>query len=256
MKKMKPMLLAVMVCMLALLGIPAAAKAAAAPVCPKKQTIRIIRNRDRETGKKYKEAYGGIYIKNLAKNAKIVNIKSSNPKFDGEKFPGIDAISVAHDIETNIKSGERTTISFTVKQNGKSYKLSCEVICVPFGNQFKYFQIGSKGYAALFNGYQDAFKKIAQTGKEKLIIKTTDAYKLDHIYLYYKNRTRPVQVKSGDVISLKNLKEIMVDYHVAKDALYYKEPGKGFMGKAEPFHYSAILHLDNAPWVPSSSLAM
>ena len=32
MKKLKPMLLAVMVCMLALFGIPAAAKAAAAPV--------------------------------------------------------------------------------------------------------------------------------------------------------------------------------------------------------------------------------
>lgn len=256
MKKLKPMLLVVMVCMLTVFGIPAAAKAAAAPVCPKKQTIMIEKQRSLGTGEKYTDAYGYIFIKNLAKNAKIVNIKSSNPKFGAYKALGEDAIGVGQENPEDedgmprpytIKSGEKTKISFTVKQNGKSYKLSCEVICVPFRKQFKNFQLGSQGYAALFNGYQDVYKKAPNVAKAKLIIKMTNDFVIDNIGLYYPSGYR--SVKSGTVISLKNLKYITVEYHTVKMPLYYKPARKDFRGKEPAGYYMATLNLENAPWV-------
>lgn len=266
MKKLKPMLLVVMVCMLALLGIPAAAKAAAAPVCPKKQTIMIEKCRDWNSGQKYTNAEGYIFIKNLAKNAKIVNIKSSNPKFGADWLGTQPAIAVGQENPEDdmgiqhpytIKSGEKTKISFTVKQNGKSYNLSCEVICVPFRKQFKNFQIGSQGYAALFNGYQKAFKKSAvKNGKAKLTIKTTDDYKIDYIVLYYgkEPNVKSVVVKSGTMISLKDIRYIDVVYYTSKFPLYRKI--ENWRGKEEPNYYRATLYFDNAPWTPNSSLNM
>ena len=263
MKKLKPMLLVVMVCMLALLGIPAAAKAAAAPVCPKKQTIMIEKWRAWTSGEQYTDVYDYIFIGNLSSNAKVVNIKSSNPKFKATKGDGINAILVEHDMYDKedryikTKSGEKTKISFTVKQNGKTYNLFCEVICVPFHKEFKNFQIGSQGCASLFNGYQEAFKKINKSGKEKLTIKTTAEYKLKKINLYYKNKERPIEVKNGVLISLKNLEKIEVNYETLKKPLYYKKPGKGLIGKGSiAGEYMATLYLDNAPWVPGSSLAI
>lgn len=255
MKKLKPMLLAVMVCMLALFRIPAAAKAAAAPLCVKKQTVMIEKWRNWNTGEQYTDAYGHIFIGNLSSNAKVVNVKSSNPKFKAKKRNGVNAILVEHDmVDRNgnyikTKSGEKTKITFTVKQNGKSYNLSCEVICVPFHKEFTSFQIGSQGCAALFNGYQQAFKKVNQSGKAKLTIKTTAEYKLTKINLYYKNKTTPTVVKSGALISLKNLEKIEVNYETIKKPLYYKKPGKGFRGKGSVAgEYTATLFLKNAPW--------
>ena len=263
MKKLKPMLLAVMVCMLALFGIPAAAKAAAAPVCVKKQTVMIEKWRDWNTGEQYTDAYGHIFIGNLSSNAKVVNVKSSNPKFKAKKRNGVNAILVEHDmIDRNgnyikIKSGEKTKITFTVKQNGKSYNLSCEVICVPFHKEFTSFQIGSQGYAALFNGYQQAFKKINQSGRVKLTIKTTTEYKLTKINLYYKNKTVPTAVKSGALISLKNLERVEVNYETIKKPSYYKKPGKELGGKGSiAGEYTATLYLKSAPWTSGSSSGM
>lgn len=255
MKKLKPMLLVAMACMLALLGIPAAAKTTSkAPVCPQKQTIRITRRFDTQ-GKVFKQAEGHIFIKNLAKNAKIVNIKSSNPKISGEKFKGVDAISVGHEVEDkkgnyyNIKSGERAKITFTIKQNGRTYKRSCEVICVPLRNQFQYFKLGSQNYASFFNnGEEEAFKTRAKSGNAKVRIKMTEDYVLDSIYVSYSHGMKIREIKNGTTISLKNLDYIDVDYHIAKRSLYYKKPTKEYTGKLCPWSYKATLDFNGEPW--------
>ena len=76
------------------------------------------------------EGDGYIYIKNLSRSAVITNVKSSNKYYTASKAAGLNAVYVTtsdynsiHDVE----DGEKTKLRFTVKQNGKSYNLSCAV---------------------------------------------------------------------------------------------------------------------------------
>lgn len=77
------------------------------------------------TGEQYTDAYGHIFIGNLSPNAKVVNVKSSNPKFKAKKRNGINAILVEQDMldkEGNYiktKSGEKDKNHFYRKTERK-----------------------------------------------------------------------------------------------------------------------------------------
>ena len=78
------------------------------------------------------------------------------------------------DFKYDVKDGETTKLSFTVKQNGKSYRLSCKVTFKAHEQVFKTFKIGSKDLASLTKGYWCVnYKDLPKKEKRKSRFKTT-----------------------------------------------------------------------------------
>lgn len=78
-------------------------------------------------------AWDPLYIGNLSGSAVITNIKSSNKHFTARKGVGVNAIYVEEKPDYVIKDGIKTTISFNVTQNGRTYKLSSRITFKPYG---------------------------------------------------------------------------------------------------------------------------
>ena len=129
MKKARNILVSLLACLFVILAVPTAVSAAAkAPQCPKKQTLEFYRayisGNELPT-----EGDGYIYIKNLSRSAVITNVKSSNKYYTASKAAGLNAVFVRTTSGSDhcVKDGEKTKLRFTVKQNRKSYNLSCAV---------------------------------------------------------------------------------------------------------------------------------
>ena len=233
MKKTRNILVSLLACLFVILAVPTAVSAAAkAPQCPKKQTLEFycayINGNEQPT-----EGDGYIYIKNLSSSAVITNVKSSNKYYTASKAAGLNAVYVTtsdynsiHDVE----DGEKTKLRFTVKQNGKSYNLSCAVTFKKHSRVFKSIKIGSKNYAALAKGHwmiED--NGTAPKSKVKITVKTVKNYKVDSIEICYKNN-RSKKIKNGGKVSLKNVASIYINYHMTAKPKYYKKPTAGYRG--------------------------
>ena len=157
MKKTRNILVSLLACLFVILAVPTAVSAAAkAPQCPKKQTLEFYRAYT-SYGEIFTEGDGYIYIKNLSRSAVITNVKSSNKYYTASKAAGLNAVFVQTTSDSDsihdVKDGEKTKLRFTVKQNGKSYNLSCAVTFKKHSRVFKSIKIGSKNYAALAQGH-------------------------------------------------------------------------------------------------------
>lgn len=232
MKKTRNILVSLLACLFVILAVPTAVSAAAkAPQCPKKQTLEFycayINGNEQPT-----EGDGYIYIKNLSRSAVITNVKSSNKYYTASKAAGLNAVYVTtsdynsiHDVE----DGEKTKLRFTVKQNGKSYNLSCAVTFKKHSRVFKSVKIGSKNYAALAKGHWTVRDKgTAPKSKVKITVKTVKNYKVDSIEIFYKNKSK--KIKNGRKVSLKNATTICINYHITAKPKYYKKPTAGYRG--------------------------
>ena len=117
--KLQKTLLAVAFLM-AVLILPAVRSEAAAakPKCAKNVTCYLVALSDEANCSEYSiEACSNlIYIKNLASNATVYNIKSSNKNVQVVKSEKMSALSL---IAEPARPGTKTKVSFTVKQNGK-----------------------------------------------------------------------------------------------------------------------------------------
>lgn len=231
MKKTRNILVSLLACLFVILAVPTAVSAAAkAPQCPKKQTLEFYRayisGNELPT-----EGDGYIYIKNLSRSAVITNVKSSNKYYTASKAAGLNAIFV----ETApgpihcVKDGEKTKLRFTVKQNRKSYNLSCAVTFKKHSRVFTSIKIGSKNYAALAKGHWMVEDKgTAPKSKVKITVKTVKNYKVDSIEIFYKNKSK--KIKNGRKVSLKNATTICINYHTTAKPKYYKKPTAGYRG--------------------------
>ena len=231
MKKTRNILVSLLACLFVILAVPTAVSAAAkAPQCPKKQTLEFYRayisGNELPT-----EGDGYIYIKNLSRSAVITNVKSSNKYYTASKAASLNAIFV----ETApgpihcVKDGEKTKLRFTVKQNRKSYNLSCAVTFKKHSRVFKSVKIGSKNYAALAKGHWTVRDKgTAPKSKVKITVKTVKNYKVDSIEIFYKNKSK--KIKNGRKVSLKNATTICINYHITAKPKYYKRPTAGYRG--------------------------
>ena len=232
MKKTRNILVSLLACLFVILAVPTAVSAEAkAPQCPKKQTLEFYRayinGNELPT-----EGDGYIYIKNLSRSAVITNVKSSNKYYTASKAAGLNAVYVTtsdynsiHDVE----DGEKTKLRFTVKQNGKSYNLSCAVTFKKHSRVFKSVKIGSKNYAALAKGHWTVRDKgTAPKSKVKITVKTVKNYKVDSIEIFYKNKSK--KIKNGRKVSLKNATTICINYHITAKPKYYKKPTAGYRG--------------------------
>ena len=226
MKKTRNILVSLLACLFVILAAPTAVSAAAkAPQCPKKQTMEFY-NAYISGNEMPTEGDGYIYIKNLSRSAVITNVKSSNKYYTASKAAGLNAVYVTtsdynsiHDVE----DGEKTKLRFTVKQNGKSYNLSCAVTFKKHSRVFKSVKIGSKNYAALARD-----KGTAPKSKVKITVKTVKNYKVDSIEIFYKNKSK--KIKNGRKVSLKNATTICINYHTTAKPKYYKKPTAGYRG--------------------------
>ena len=233
MKKTRNILVSLLACLFVILAVPTAVSAAAkAPQCPKKQTLEFycayINGNEQPT-----EGDGYIYIKNLSSSAVITNVKSSNKYYTASKAAGLNAVFVQTTSDSDsihdVKDGEKTKLRFTVKQNGKSYNLSCAVTFKKHSRVFKSVKIGSKNYAALAKGHWTVRDKgTAPKSKIKITVKTVKNYKVDSIEIFYKNKSK--KIKNGRKVSLKNATTICINYHITAKPKYYKKPTAGYRG--------------------------
>ena len=234
MKKTRNILVSLLACLFVILAVPTAVSAAAkAPQCPKKQTLEFY-NAYISGNEMPTEGDGYIYIKNLSRSAVITNVKSSNKYYTASKAAGLNAIFVQTTSDSDsihdVKDGEKTKLRFTVKQNGKSYNLSCAVTFKKHSRVFKSVKIGSKNYAALAKGHWTVRDKgTAPKSKVKITVKTVKNYKVDSIEICYKNN-KPKKIKNGGKVSLKNVASIYINYHITAKPKYYKRPTAGYRG--------------------------
>lgn len=235
MKKMKKTLCGFLTCLLLVAVTPLLANAAAkAPACPKTQTLYFeklapVKNVNQTS------VSGYIYIKNLSSTATITNIKSSNKYYTAYTRQGLNAIQISASNKFymknhKVKAGEKSTFSFVVNQNGKSYKLSCKVTFKQHPTVFKSFKVGSKNYASAIKGYWQYGAKISRSGKTQIKVTAAKNYKIDFIEIAYRkgNKASTKKIKNGQKASLKNATAITVTYHTTKKPQYYKAPGSDY----------------------------
>lgn len=225
----------IIMCVMTLFSVIRVNAATAAPECSKRQTVYYSKTNMIPNGGDWYQLdsiSSHIYIKNLSSKATVTNLKSSNKKFRVEKRVGLNAVDVALGMEffqnnLNIKNGETTKISFTVKQNGKTYQLSCGVTFKP-RNVISSMKLGTKDYTKKAKVYS-GFRLKPTASSAKFSVKLTSGYVLDQIYVYYKNNYVK-KIKNGSTISnLKNVNTIQVSYYVKSKPKYYTKPTKGFV---------------------------
>ena len=156
MKKVRLILCSFLALLMMVLTAPVITKAATEPVCLKKATLRYLKwtNYVVDGREKFSTiAWDPLYIGNLSGSAVITNIKSSNKHFTARKGVGVNAIYVEEKPDYVIKDGIKTTISFNVTQNGRTYKLSSRITFKPYVAFFKSFKLGTKDYASDVSGY-------------------------------------------------------------------------------------------------------
>lgn len=199
--------------------------AAKAPVCPKNQTVygyvdskKLIDNLT--TYSQY------IYIKDLAPDAEFSDFKSSNKNV--EMFVDSDMDAVGLDLgPVSLKDGTKSKISFTIKQNGKKYNLSCNVTFKKAKSAFKSLKIGNKEYASTFNGGEN-FKSanFPDTESAKITYTPAAGFKIKYIQVNYNDFTGK-RIKNGDKVNLKNVTGLEIKFGVTKKPTYYSTPNEG-----------------------------
>ena len=162
----------------------------------------------------------------------LISQLAPNKYYTASKVAGLNAIYVQTTSGSDhyVKDGEKTKLRFTVRQNGKSYNLSCAVTFKKHSRVFKSIKIGSKNYAALAQGHwmiED--KGTAPKSKVRITVKTVKNYKVDSIEICYKNN-RSKKIKNGGKVSLKNVASIYINYHMTAKPKYYKKPTAGYRG--------------------------
>lgn len=190
-----------------------------APSCVSKKIVYVAKPEDSARPTQHFSTHIGanLYIKNLAQDAIIYDVKSSNKKvhamnayptyFEGILIEGHDA-----------KVGSKSKITFKVKQNGQVYSLECDVTVKYESSRYTKLKIGNTDYTKKIAGYSS--KLIKPTGKPvKLSIKMKPGLKLDRIVLYsggkitYPKNNSKVNLKSGD--------SLQIHYHYTKKPKNY-----------------------------------
>lgn len=237
-RKFLSFMLTLAMCAAMLMPVTAAA-ASPAPTCAKSQVVYFEKT---EAGFTTFRAYRSfIYIKNLSSKAVISGLKSSNKEVKAVKLSKnlkMNAIclesNVGEYVSGAVKNNDRTKITFNVKQNGKTYKLSCDVLFKTAPSPVKSFKVGGKEYAGYFKGYGMHDAKKPSGSKTKISIVPESGYKIDNIYVFYKNGSK--KIKSGDSVSLKNATGICVEYYTTKKPANYQKPGNWTGRIPSPLH--------------------
>lgn len=178
-----------------------------------------------------------IYIKNLDKDAKVTDVRSTSSKIRAAKREELDAIEIScADYSANLV-GTSATISFKVIQNKKVYKLSCKIKIQKKESPFSVFKIGSKDIAKYFTGCENISENLS--GTQKMVVKMISGYVLDSIEVFYnKNNNITLKtVKNGTKVNLNDCMWIRVNYHTTQKPVNYVPSAKWYgVGVKSPLH--------------------
>ena len=195
------------------------AAAAVRPSCTKTKTVYFQKQtfRDPMTRKNIISydllGTGELVLGNLSSKAVITNLKSSNRHIQAVADVPYKKIYLSAD---SLKNGEKTVLSFTVKQNKKSYRLACKIT---FQTGFvKSAKLGSFDFTRKLNQSTGAVGlKTAQT-KARIRIALPADYKVVSIRYNYKGQeTGPIwkkakKLKNGGVLSIKKNTVLLIEY--------------------------------------------
>ncbi|MCC8044111.1 MAG: hypothetical protein LIP12_01255 [Clostridiales bacterium] len=227
----KKALLGMLLCITAVLVLGKTnASAASAPKCVSKQTIYYEANPDDLADISPISSY--VYIKNLSSSAKIKNIKISNSAFTATKVTGLNAIAISLN-EDSMGSmiselPTKAKLTFTVKQNGKSYSLSCALTFKKNPTVVKKITLGSKNYTSALKSHWFIYANKPSGSTAKLSVTMASGYTLKSIDVTY-TTGKSITVKNGAKISLKNLSNITLLYKVKTKPTYYKSPTSSYI---------------------------
>lgn len=150
-----------------------------------------------------------VVAKELSKNSKIKNVKSSNKKVIKIKNYGVDTDNYGY-INYDVKKAGTATVSFDLVVNKKTYHYSVKIKTVKYENPFKSFKIGSKNYTSKFNntdwvgtdkGWQSFLKPVS--GKLKISLKKN--WKITEMYrMPMFNYDKKTKVKNNKNVNLKS----------------------------------------------------
>ena len=195
----------------------------AKPVCAKSVTCYLYDSGKSEEVVWFPTIYSSsIFIKNLSSDAKITNIKSSNKLIKGtagntatyKTSPSVN-LSVNYKTGQTVKPGDKTTISFKVKQNGKTYSLKCKIKYKKAPSPAASFKIGQKDVASSFAGSDLA--RVRANGVMTLSYTSAKGYKIIEVRAY--SNSGPSAYPKGTVI--KNGGKIDTNKYYAL-RVYYK----------------------------------
>lgn len=164
-----------------------------------------------------------IYIKNLDVNAKITDMKSSNPKLGTFLRNDINAIGIDSNTSEDLL-GMTSLISFKVTQNGKTYDLSCKINIEKQESVVSNFKIGSQNLTKYCEG-ANTLTGLKFNKKQLVAIKMNPGYIFDYYQvLYDKNgKYESAKFKNNSYIDFTNCIFFQVMYHTTKKPANYSE---------------------------------
>lgn len=143
----------------------------------------------------------------------ISNLKSSNRHIEAVADVPYKKIYLS---ASSLKNGEKTVLSFTVKQNRKTYRLSCKVT---FRTDFvKSAKLGALDLTRKLNQSTGAVRIKTAQKKARLLITLPSDYKVVSIRYNYKGQeTGPVwktakKLQNGGVFHIGKDTVLMVEY--------------------------------------------
>lgn len=186
-----------------------------------------------------------IYIKDLAVDATVTDVKSSNPNMKASKRSDIDAIEVAATNRGTHLLGMSSTISFKVTQNGKTYDLSCLINVKQKMSPMVSFKIGSQDITKYFNGYTYV-SGLDFEGKQTVSVKMASGYVLDflHILLYENGEDKNLTIKNGSSVDFDKCKQVTIFYHTNQKPANYTASTKWYGIVESPLHNYCTLILE------------
>lgn len=207
---------------------------AAGPFCAKTKTVyyQKMTSKNPLTHKTYSSydflGTEEIILQNLSSEAVVENLKSSNSHISAYANPVTKKISLYMNYSTKtLKNGEKTVVSFTVKQNKKIYKLSCTVTFRP--DFVKSAKIGKLDITRKLNRSNIINYLSIKTSQKKAKIKFTlpSDYKVVSIRYNYKGEeVGPIwntakKVKNGGTLIIKKNTVLCVEYAPKKGKNVY-----------------------------------
>ena len=191
------------------------AAAAAGPSCAKTKTVYFQKQTFPDpVSQKVITSYdllgtGELDLKHLSGKAVISNLKSSNRHIQAVADVLYKKIYLSAD-------SEKTVLSFTVKQNGKSCRLTCKVT---FRTDFiKKAKLGNLDLTRKLNRSVGALRVKTAQKKAKVTIALPTGYKIVSIRYNYKGQEAgPVwkkakKLKNGGILSVKKNTVLLIEY--------------------------------------------
>ena len=152
----------------------------------------------------------------------ISKVKSSNKKVGTVVTKKAEYGDTANDISVylKLKKTGKTTVTYKVKENGKTKSYKTKLVVYKYKNPFKTLKVGKVNYKSDFKGCDYSTR---ESSKGKITVKVKKGWKVKGIYArsagskwkkLKKNATVDIAKKHSVMISLKNKKGFIMNFYL------------------------------------------